>query len=303
MAQKPTVLITGASSGFGLATAKTFAQAGYTVFASMRGTTAKNASVVEDIQAWSKQGLDLRAIELDILDDDSVNNAVSKIIDATGRIDILINNAGMLVFGITEAFTPAQIQQVFDTNVVGILRVNRAVFPHMRRQQSGLVLYVGSVTSRIISPFQGPYVASKAAEDAIAQTMHYENSRYGIDSVIIMPGAFTSGTNHFAHAVPPADQARVQAYDLIADIPQQLINRLDSLMAANASMNPQQVADKMLEVAQLPAGQRPFRIVVDPQNHGAEPINEVALAKQAEFMTRLGIQDLMLVAIPTPSAY
>lgn len=130
----------------------------------------------------------------------------------------------------------------------------------------------------------------------IAETMHYENTRYGIESVIIMPGAFTEGTNHFAHAVPPQDQARVQEYSRIAELPQQLVSRLDSLITPGATMNPQQVADRMLEIAQRPAGERPLRVVVDPQNHGADTVNEVAAAKQADLMERLGIQDLMLVS-------
>lgn len=91
---------------------------------------------------------------------------------------------------VTEAFTPEQALEVFNTNTVSWLRVNRAALPQMRLQGDGLIVYVGSVTSCILSPFQGPYCASKAAGDVLAETMHYENTRYGIDSVIVQLGAY-----------------------------------------------------------------------------------------------------------------
>jgi NAD(P)-dependent dehydrogenase (short-subunit alcohol dehydrogenase family) len=293
------VLITGAGSGFGLLTAKILATAGHTVYASMRDISGKNAPAAAEIAAWGQETqTEIHPIELDIASEDSARQAVATILNNHDRLDVLINNAGMLVIGVTEAFTPEQVAYCFDTNVLGLLRVNRAVLPQLRKQQHGLIIYIGSVTSRIISPFQGPYVASKAAGDALAETMHYENTRYGIDSVIIQPGAYTAGTNHFPNAVKPADTDVAAQYDRIAEIPDLLVSRLGSLVPPGTRTDAEEVAEKVRDVIAMEPGTRPFRIVVDPQHHGAAEINEVASQMQADFMRRFGIEDLMRVSQP-----
>lgn len=296
MKEKKVILITGASSGFGFLMAKTLANAGHTVYASMRGTTGKNATVVETLNRWAEtEKVNLKIIELDISDDVSINRAVEQITVSEGRIDVLVNNAGMLVVGISECFTPEQLAHCFEINVFGHFRVSRAVLPQMRKRRDGLIIQIGSVTSRIVSPFQGPYVAAKAAWDNLAQTMHFENTRYGVDSVIIQPGAYTAGTNHFQNAVSPADTEREDSYSLIKDVPAQLAARLNSLIAPGTRTDIEEVAEKVLQVIQMPKGTRPFRVVVDPQHHGATEINEVAERMQLSFMERMGIEDLLNV--------
>ncbi len=129
------ILVTGASSGFGRLTSEALAKAGHTVYASMRETTGRNAPEVEKIAAYSKEhGLDLRTVELDVLSEKSIEAAVTKIIAATGRIDVLIHNAGHMVFGPAEAFTPEQFAELYDVNVLSTQRVNRAVLPQLRKQ-------------------------------------------------------------------------------------------------------------------------------------------------------------------------
>jgi len=142
------ILITGASSGFGRLTAEALANAGHTVYASMRETAGRNAPEVAKIAAFSKEnGVNLRTVELDVLSQDSVDAAVGKVIGESGRIDVLIHNAGHMVFGPAEAFTPEQLAQVYDVNVLSTQRVNRAVLPHLRRQKQGLVVWVSSSSS------------------------------------------------------------------------------------------------------------------------------------------------------------
>jgi NAD(P)-dependent dehydrogenase (short-subunit alcohol dehydrogenase family) len=292
------ILVTGSSSGFGLLTARTLAAAGHRVYASMRETGGKNAGKAREAERWAEEhGARLEPIELDIGSEESAEAAVGRIVEEAGRIDVLVNNAGMLVMGVTEAFTPEQVARCFDTNVLGVVRCNRAVLPHMRERRSGLIVYVGSVTSCVVSPFQGPYVAAKAAEDKIAETTHYEVSRYGVDSAIVQPGAYTSGTNHFPNAVRPEDAERASAYDLIAELPGQLAGRLGSLVMPHKREEAQDVADAILRLVDAPAGSRLFRAVIDPQSHGAEPINAVAEEMQREFMERLGIEDLRRVSV------
>ena len=132
------ILVTGASSGFGRLTVEALAKAGHTVYASMRETTGRNAAEVAKVAAFSQaHGVDLRTVELDVLSQDSVDAAVAKVIVDTGRIDVLVHNAGHMAFGPAEAFTPEQFAQLYDVNVLSTQRVNRAVLPHLRRQKQG----------------------------------------------------------------------------------------------------------------------------------------------------------------------
>lgn len=128
------ILCTGASSGFGRLTSEALARAGHTVYASMRETNGRNAPEVEKIKRFSKDnGVDLRALELDVQRQDSVDTAIARIMIDVGRIDVVIHNAGHMVFGPAEAFTPEQYAQLYDINVLSTQRVNRAALPHLRR--------------------------------------------------------------------------------------------------------------------------------------------------------------------------
>ena len=153
-----TILITGASSGLGRITAEALAHAGHMVFASMRDPNAKNRNHAQELR---QQGI--AVVELDISSDNSVDQAVKEVLAQAGRIDVLINNAGIASAGIMEAFTADQAKAVFNTNIVGLLRTNRAVLPTMRKQGDGLIINIGSILGRVTFPFFGIYGASKFA--------------------------------------------------------------------------------------------------------------------------------------------
>src|SRR5215813_13017 len=132
---KKVILVTGASSGFGRLTAEALAKAGHTVYASMRDTTGRNKPQVEAIAAFSKQNnADLRTVELDVQSQDSVDRAIAQVIADAGSLDVLVHNAGHMVFGPAEAFTAEQYAHLYDVNVLGAQRLNRAALPHMRKQ-------------------------------------------------------------------------------------------------------------------------------------------------------------------------
>lgn len=164
------LLITGASSGFGRLTAEALAKAGHTVYASMRDINGRNAAQATAMAKFSKDnGVDLRSVELDVQSEASVDKAVAQVIAESGRIDVLMHNAGHMVFGPAEAFTPEQYAELYDVNVLSTQRVNRAVLPHMRRQKQGLLVWVSSSSSAGgTPPYLAPYFAAKAAMDAIA---------------------------------------------------------------------------------------------------------------------------------------
>jgi len=153
--KKAVVLVTGASSGFGRLAAEALAKAGHTVYASMRDVAGRNAKNAAEMAATSaRDGVDLRAVELDVQSEPSANAAAEQIIAETGRIDVVVHNAGHMMFGPAEAFTPEQFAQQYDVNVLGTQRVNRAVLPLMRKQKQGLLVWLSSSSSRTKSPLR-----------------------------------------------------------------------------------------------------------------------------------------------------
>jgi NAD(P)-dependent dehydrogenase (short-subunit alcohol dehydrogenase family) len=170
----PVVLVTGASRGIGKAITQKFVQAGYQVF----GTTRQASPVrTED-----------RVLRLDVQDDESVEKCVNAVLAETGRIDFLINNAGISIYGAIEEVSLAQIKAVFETNLFGVVRMTQAVLPSMRRQASGRVINIGSVAGFLPMPYQAAYAASKHALAGWTETLDLEVRRFGIRAILIQPG-------------------------------------------------------------------------------------------------------------------
>lgn len=288
------VLVTGASSGFGRLTAESLARAGNVVVAGMRAVDGRNATArraLEDLA--DREALRLGTVELDVQSLQSVEDAVDTVIRAHGRIDVLVQNAGHMAYGPAEAFTPEQFAALYDVNVVGAQRVARAVLPHMRDRRSGLVVWVGSSSTRGgHPPFLAPYFAAKAGLDALAESYAAELVRFGIDTTIVVPGAFTSGTNHFTNAAVPADADRVAAHDEeYGALRRDLTGRLAETVPTDADV--QDVADEIVRVVDLPGGGRPYRVHIDPSHDGSEVVSAVADRIRAEFYRRVGIEDLL----------
>jgi NAD(P)-dependent dehydrogenase (short-subunit alcohol dehydrogenase family) len=289
------IVVTGASSGFGLMAARALAHAGHTVYASMRDTAGRNAPQVAEVAAYAGQhGVDLRTVELDVASQPSVDAAIARIIADNGRLDVVLHNAGHMVYGPAEAFTPEQLAQLYDINVLSTQRVNRAALPQLRKQGKGLLVWVSSSSSRGgTPPYLAPYFAAKAGMDALAVSYAGELARWGIETSIIVPGAFIKGTNHFAHSGQPADTARAEEYanGPTADFGEVAFKGLAALEPADA--DPQAVADAIVEVVGTPFGKRPFRVHIDPSQDGAEIVNGVADRVRAELLRRIGLEDIL----------
>jgi len=292
---KNVIVITGASSGFGALTARALADAGHIVYAGMRETTGRNAPQVKAAADYAKErGVDLRSVELDVASDASVDKGIASIIAEHGHLDVIVHNAGHMSFGPAEAFTPEQYAELFDVNVLSTQRVNRAALPQLRKQGKGLVVWVSSSSTRGgTPPYLAPYFAAKAAMDSVAVSYASELTRWGIETSIIVPGAFTKGTNHFAHSGKPADQPRVAEYEQgpYAGVSEQALKGLASLEPADADAA--SVATEIVRVVGLPFGKRPFRTHIDPSQDGAEVVNGVADRVRAELFWRIGLQDLL----------
>jgi NAD(P)-dependent dehydrogenase (short-subunit alcohol dehydrogenase family) len=289
------IIITGASSGFGALAAHTLAKSGHTVYAGMRDTAGRNAPQVEALQAHAAQtGVDLRAVELDVQSEPSVEAAIATILREGGRLDTVVHNAGHMVFGPAEAFTPEQYAALYDVNVLGTQRVNRVALPILRRQGRGLVVWVSSTSTRGgTPPWLAPYFAAKAGMDSLAVSYAGELARWGIETSIIVPGAYTKGTNHFAHAGAPADTARAAEYadGPTGDIPDIALKGLSALEPPDADAS--EVAEAIARVVDMPFGKRPFRAHIDPSQDGAEVVNGVADRVRAELLRRIGLADLL----------
>ncbi|WP_109124726.1 SDR family oxidoreductase [Dyella sp. C11] len=292
---KYVIVITGASSGFGLMSARALAHAGHTVYAGMRETAGRNASRVEEMQQYAKEhGVDLRAIEMDVASQPSVDAAIARIVNEQQRLDVVIHNAGHMSYGPAEAFTPEQFAQLYDTNVLSTQRVNRAALPQLRKQGKGLVLWVSSSSVRGgTPPYLAPYFAAKAGMDSLAVSYAGELARWGIETSIVVPGAFTQGTNHFAHAGAPADEAvaRIYAKGPTRDFSEVAFKGLASLEPEDA--DPEDVARAIVAVVDAPFGKRPFRVHIDPSQDGAEIVNGVADRVRAELLRRIGLEDIL----------
>jgi NAD(P)-dependent dehydrogenase (short-subunit alcohol dehydrogenase family) len=295
---KSIILITGASSGFGRLTAEALAKAGHTVYASMRdvaGRNAKNAAeMAEMAEMSSRDGVDLRAVELDVQSEPSTNAALEKIIAESGRIDVVVHNAGHMMFGPAEAFTPEQFAQQYDVNVLGTQRVNRAVLPHMRAAKQGLLVWVSSSSSAGgTPPYLSPHFAAKAAMDALAVQYARELTGWGIETSIVVPGAFTKGTNHFAHSGRPADEARLTEYEAgpYKGFGEQVQQAFAAIVPDDADVSG--VADAIVEIVDTPFGKRPFRVHYDPTQDGADVGFSVLDRLRAEMLNRVGLSDLL----------
>jgi NAD(P)-dependent dehydrogenase (short-subunit alcohol dehydrogenase family) len=279
------VLITGTSSGFGRLIAETLARKNYQVFATMRDVNGRNSTAARELrEIAARESLSLQTLELDVTKDFSVESAVSKTVLQCGRIDVLVNNAGYGIMDLAETVPLAQAQRQFDVNFFGVLRMNRAVLPAMRRQGSGLLLHLSSGAGRLAIPGMGLYCASKFAMEALAEVYRYELASLGIDSVILEPGAYA--TPIMDKLERGEDPGRKTGYGEMAQVPEKLKAKIGSSRA-----NPQEIADIVLQIIETPAGQGLLRYRVGPGGPGVQRINALTDEVQAQMLETFGITE------------
>jgi NAD(P)-dependent dehydrogenase (short-subunit alcohol dehydrogenase family) len=277
------VVVTGASSGFGRLIAQTLARKDYRVFATMREVSGRNALAAGEIRdIAAREKLSLQALEIDVTDEGSIQRAVNEVTAQCGRVDILVNNAGFAITDLAESVTLAQAQRQFDTNFFGVLRMNRAVLPVMKRHGSGLLLHISSGAGRLAIPAMGLYCASKFAVEALAEVYRYELASLGIDSVVVEPGAYPTAI--MAKFEAGEDASRKAGYGDVAGIPEKIRTILTSARA-----NPQEIADSVLQIIETPAGQRRLRYRVGPGGPGIQRINAVTDEVQAQLLAAFGL--------------
>ncbi|HEY9292835.1 MAG TPA: SDR family NAD(P)-dependent oxidoreductase, partial [Microlunatus sp.] len=230
-------------------------RAGHKVYAPVGvegGASGSEFTVSVDPQ----DGSAVKFLQLGLGDQASADEAIRSVVESEGRLDVVVHNVGLHTYGITEAFAPAQMAALFDINVLGSQRVNIAALPHMRRRESGLLLWVGSTATRGgLTPFMGPYAATMAAVDLLAQSYALELTRFGIESSIVLAGT-PSPDEGASLRVAPSRRAVSDAYGRYNDLLDDMPGRLAELLPEE--LDDRVVAGELRRIIELPVGRRPF---------------------------------------------
>ncbi len=280
-----TIVVTGSSSGFGRLVSESLARKGDRVYATMRGVEGKNASVAETLKHWAAaEDLDLRVLEMDVTSTPSVDAAASQVLAESGAPDVVINNAGQMFVGITEAFTAEELMNQLNVNMVGIHRVKRAFLPAMRERGSGLFINLSSIAGRFGVPFYSIYHASKWAVEGYSLALRTELASSGIDVVVVEPGPFT--TELFPGMQRPVDAGRrAGSYpEVVHETFAAMEGMFEGLFRdPSIPTDPDLLADRLVELVEMDAGSRPFRSVVgvdfgvQARNAAVEPFDHEVL--------------------------
>jgi NAD(P)-dependent dehydrogenase (short-subunit alcohol dehydrogenase family) len=182
--KKKVVVVTGSSSGIGFETSLLLAKKGFVTYATMRNL-AKSNKIIELKQ---KEDLPLEVLKLDVTDDKSVKEAIEKVANEQGRIDVLVNNAGYGLLGPLEELSIQEFKEQFEINVFGVIRVTQSVLPIMRKQQNGTIVNISSIAGRIGFPLTPAYVSSKFALEGLSESMAYELEQFRIKVILVEPG-------------------------------------------------------------------------------------------------------------------
>ncbi len=289
------ILVTGTSSGFGKEMAIALAQSGHNVYAGMRCIKGRNKSSAEALikKSFSLTG-QIIPLEMDVTNDDSVENAITKILnDLNGTLDVVINNAGIYIGGLNETFSLSQIQQMFDVNLYGPLRVMRAVLPTIRQQGKGTIINVTSSLSKFVLPLSGLYTSSKVALETATESYAYELAPEGIEALIIQPGSFNTGI--MEKSFSPDESGRGSGYGATLNQTETMIQQYMALVQDSFFNNsPKLVADSVVNLLQQPYGSRPFRTLIDPSGLGTqvEELNDNIKKSQHNFLKSVGIDQM-----------
>jgi NAD(P)-dependent dehydrogenase (short-subunit alcohol dehydrogenase family) len=272
--------------------AKDLAKRGHVVYASMRGVEAKNAGPAEELRTFAdSEGVQLHVVELDVVSDESVASAVNQVIEQQGRIDVAVNNAGVMPVGVTEAFTVDQFRDHLDVNLLGVFRVVKEVLPHMRRAQEGLIVNVSTIIGRIAIPFYGLYQAGKWGLEGLSETLRYELSGSGVDVVILEPGPFA--TDLFTNSPAPKDAERLAENGDLQNVLEKMGEDFQKNVFQNpeSPIDPQILVDAMTELIEMKQGTRPVR-TVGGLDFGVRELNRLTDPFRAQALAGLGLAHL-----------
>jgi NAD(P)-dependent dehydrogenase (short-subunit alcohol dehydrogenase family) len=237
--QEKVAVITGSSSGIGFETSLLLARKGFYTYATMRNLN--KSQKIKDIA--EKENLPLYVLQLDVTNDKSVKDTINQIQDEKARIDVLVNNAGYDVMGAVEDLSIDEFKSQFETNFFGVIRVTKEVIPIMRNQGGGNIINISSVGGRIGIPLNTAYISSKFAVEGLSESMRYELEQFGIDVIIIEPGAVKS--NFFENAdvkVNNNNTTNSTKTSLYSQLTQKIIKGFEPILESSSSSLPSDVA-------------------------------------------------------------
>jgi NAD(P)-dependent dehydrogenase (short-subunit alcohol dehydrogenase family) len=283
-----TVLITGTSSGFGRIGAELIAGAGHRVFATMRDIEGRNAEAARALSAIPN--IEVVPLEMASVADNEA--AAARAVAATGRLDVVINNAGSFTMGVGESFTDADILRLYDLDVLGPWRMTRAALPYMRTQKEGAIITVSSSLARFSCPFMTVYASGKHALEGLLQGMKYELKPFNIDVSFIEPGIHP--THVFDRSSRGSDVARNAEYGPLGGMADKIKADLDALFASGHASDPRRIGEAMLKLVETKQGERPIRVVADP-NAGplTERLNQLHAELYLDFLRGSGMGALV----------
>jgi len=284
---KKVILITGTNSGFGWLTANSCAALGHKVYATMRNTKGLNADKAKALV----QQANIEVLDVDVTNGKSVTDAVATIIKNEGRIDVVVNNAGVYASGVAETFTAEDLEKTISVNAIAPWRIIRAVLPQMRKQGEGLIINISSVAGRFSFPFQMTYNSAKFALEGLTEGLHYELKPLGVDVVMIQPGPFP--TEIFGKILTGSDVSMIREYGDLAKVPEQIGAGIGE-MFESLKPNPQLVADGVANLINTQKGKRPLRTVVDPvTGNFSEVANKHVKEQYENFLTAFGMKEML----------
>jgi NAD(P)-dependent dehydrogenase (short-subunit alcohol dehydrogenase family) len=280
------ILITGTSAGFGKLIATTMAKEGHSVVAAMRNVTTKNAAAAAALNALPN----IEVVEMDVTSTDAVNTAIENTIKKNGRIDVLVNNAGIGAVGFLEATSIEQMKSVFEVNLWGYMRTIQAVLPAMRRQGAGLIINISSSLGILSVPYMAPYVGTKYAIEGMTESLQYEIKKFGIEAVTVMPGPFP--TEIAGKSLGPDRLEMLEAYGEAEMNRMQQFGGIMYSKIMEYQIDNQEVADAVKKVIDLKPGTRPSQTLVSRMAAGIEQeFADSKVAVRKEWMERSGFGD------------
>ncbi len=281
------VLVTGASSGFGKLIVELLSKNNFQVIASMRDISGKNSKIASKLD---RLGENVTIEELDVSCSNSVKKAIKNTVISFNKIDVLVNNAGIMNVGLAQGFTIPQLEKQMNVNYIGVARVFKEVIPHMKKNKKGLFITISSIAGRIIFPFLSTYNPSKFAVEALAEIYRYELSPFKIDSVIIEPGPFP--TNLIKNSPRPQDTKSLEDYGNLANAAEQTMKNFQEFMKNNPDCDSNLISETVLNTIKLPYGKRPLRTVCG-LDYGVKDINSFTEKHQLALLEKMGLEKLI----------
>jgi NAD(P)-dependent dehydrogenase (short-subunit alcohol dehydrogenase family) len=275
-----TLLITGCSNGFGRLAAHELSAAGHTVLATMRVPRGRNSAAASELEKLPN----VRVLELDVTDDKSVQEAA----DLADDVDVVIHNAGIGATGVTEAGTAEQLSYIMEVNLIGVHRLNRAILPKLRARGNGLLIYLSSGLGRTVLPYMSAYCASKYALEAYAESLSYELTPHGIDTVILQPGAYPTGFR--TSILTPDDVPRLADYPVEQKESETIHRNISEMLHSEMAPDPRDVTNAMLKVIDMPRGERPLRVALRRDAGGLKMINQICGEVQGALLRGMNLE-------------